>query len=103
METEFKSKQLSTQQELRALLKRKFPGDEKERTYLQLMIEGQAKAAIKGNVDAAKLLMHYANKKGRRGPKQFVDWNTCRILTNRRKTTMTATGFLIWIVVGLIA
>jgi hypothetical protein len=55
------AKPLSSQQELIALLKKKFPGDDRERTYLQLLIEGQAKAAIKGNVEAAKLLLRYAH------------------------------------------
>jgi predicted methyltransferase MtxX (methanogen marker protein 4) len=55
------SKQLSSRGELLALLKKKFPGDDRERTYLQLLIEGQAKAAIKGNVEAAKLLLRYAH------------------------------------------
>ena len=55
------AKPLSSQQELIALLKKKFPGDDRERTYLQLLIEGQAKAAIKGNVQAAKLLLRYAH------------------------------------------
>jgi hypothetical protein len=54
-------KPLSSRQELLALLKKKFPGDDRERTYLQLLIEGQAKAAIKGNVQAAKLLLRYAH------------------------------------------
>jgi hypothetical protein len=51
---------LSAQAELNALLKKKFPGDERERTYLQLLLEGQAKAAIRGNVEAAKLLLRHA-------------------------------------------
>ena len=51
---------LSTQAELKRLLRKQFPGDEKERTYLQLLLEGQAKAAIRGNVSAAMLLLRHA-------------------------------------------
>jgi predicted methyltransferase MtxX (methanogen marker protein 4) len=36
------------------MLNEKLPGDDRERTYLQLLIEGQAKAAIKGNVEAGE-------------------------------------------------
>ena len=63
------AKPLSSQQELIALLKKKFPGDDRERTYLQLLIEGQAKAAIKGNVQAAKLLLRYAHLDEKKGGK----------------------------------
>jgi len=54
-------KQLTSRQELARLLNKKFPADQLERTYLQLLIEGQAKAAIKGNVAAAQLLLRYAH------------------------------------------
>jgi len=54
------AKLLSSRQELIALLNKKFPGDEKERTYLKLLLEGMAKSAIKGNVHAAQLLLRYA-------------------------------------------
>jgi len=66
-------KKLTSRQELVALLRRRFPGDEKQRTYLQLLLEGQAKAAIKGNTEAAKLLMRHAyldEIKGRGGRKR---------------------------------
>ena len=42
--------------ELRKLLRKKFPGDPVERTYMQLMIEGLVKAAIKGSTLAAALI-----------------------------------------------
>jgi hypothetical protein len=42
--------------DLRKLLRRKFPGDPAERTYMQLMIEGLVKQAIKGNVYATALV-----------------------------------------------
>ncbi len=53
-------KPLTSREELRALLRKKFPSDEQERTYLQLLLEGQAQAAIKGSVEAAKFLLRYA-------------------------------------------
>jgi len=51
---------LTAREELAALLRKQFPSDEKERTYLQLLLEGQARAAIKGSVEAAKFLLRYA-------------------------------------------
>jgi len=59
--TTTKKKELTSRQELVSLLNRKFPGDEKERSYLQLLLEGTAKSAIKGNVAAAQLLLRYAH------------------------------------------
>jgi len=46
------------------LLARKFPEDPKQRTYLELMLEGLAKQAIKGDTEAAKLVLRYS-KQGR--------------------------------------
>jgi len=52
-------KPLTSREELVALLRKPFPTDEKERTYLQLLLEGQARAAIKGSVEAAKFLLRH--------------------------------------------
>jgi hypothetical protein len=60
-------KPLTAREELLALLRKQFPNDERERTYLQLLLEGQARAAIKGNVEAAKFLLRHAALAG--GPK----------------------------------
>ena len=59
---------LTAREELIAMLRRQFPNDGQERTYLQLLLEGQARAAIKGNVEAAKLLLRHAALGG--GPKE---------------------------------
>jgi hypothetical protein len=62
---------LTAREELAALLRKQFPNDEKERTYLQLLLEGQARAAIKGSTEAAKFLLRYATLQGKPAqPKQ---------------------------------
>jgi hypothetical protein len=58
-------KLLTAREELVALLRKQFPEDEKERTYLQLLLDGQARAAILGNVEAAKFLLRYAALQGK--------------------------------------
>jgi hypothetical protein len=61
---------LTAREELAALLRKQFPGDDRERTYLQLLLEGQARAAIKGNVEAAKFLLRHAALGSGGGPKE---------------------------------